>query len=391
MADPADDSVKLALLAHDLRTPLAAMRLTAELIGNGPLDVAQTEQLSTLIRSIDALTQMTTELLSAAEPGEHSEKSVSRVAEIVGECAALFKVAAEAKGLSFDISIDDQTRDYVSEQGGALRRVIVSLLDNAIKYTPGGGVKIGLSLPRADELPGPDKEVGPWINVSVTDSGPGIDREEQARLFRPFVRGQHGKNTAPGTGLGLWGTAQLVSEMGGRLLLGQPDRGGSRFDVQVPVALEGAESQPVKRDVSVSSVTDLAGRLPSHVLIVDDNDTNCRLLAALLESFGVTSEIAKSGQQAIGLVQKTGFEAVLLDLNMPGMSGLETAEELRSFRSETELPLIAVTAALESIGDKRLRQAGFQEVLTKPLSPAALYEALEHARQILDGEGSAGS
>jgi two-component system, sensor histidine kinase len=384
MADPVDDSVKLALLAHDLRTPLAAMHLTAELIGNGSLDVAQAEQLSTLIRSIDALTQMTTELLSAAEPGAGAEQAWSRVAEIVGESADLFSVAAEAKDLSFNVSIDATARGCISAQGGALRRVIASLLDNAIKYTPEGGVEVGLKLLQPGEIEGSSDDTIPWVCVSVLDSGPGIDREEQARLFRPFVRGQHGRNTVPGTGLGLWGTAQLVSEMGGRLLLGQPETGGSRFDVQIPVALEGTERQPLTKETSVSSVADLAGRLPGHVLIVDDNDTNCRLLAALLESFGVTSEIAKSGEQAIGFVQKASFEAVLLDLNMPGMSGLETAEELRNLRTESDLPLIAVTAALESIGDKRLRQAGFQDVLTKPLSPAALYEALEHARRLRD-------
>jgi two-component system, sensor histidine kinase len=382
MADPVDDSVKLALLAHDLRTPLAAMHLTAELIGNGSLDVAQAEQLSTLIRSIDALTQMTTELLSAAEPGAGAEQAWSRVAEIVGESADLFRVAAEAKDLSFDVSIEETARECICAQGGALRRVVASLLDNAIKYTPEGGVEVGLRLLQSGEIDGSSDDNVSWICVSVSDTGPGIDREEQARLFRPFVRGQHGRNTAPGTGLGLWGTAQLVSEMGGRLLLGQPESGGSRFDVQIPVEIEGAERQSSKKETSVSSVADLAGRLPGHVLIVDDNDTNCRLLAALLESFGVTSEIANSGEQAIGFVQKTSFEAVLLDLNMPGMSGLETAEELRNIQSESDLPLIAVTAALESIGDERLQEAGFEKVLTKPLSPAALYEALEHARRI---------
>jgi two-component system, sensor histidine kinase len=391
MADPVDDSVKLALLAHDLRTPLAAMHLTAELIGNGSLDVAQTEQLSILIRSIDALTQMTTELLSAAEPGAGTEPAWSRVAEIVGESADLFRVAAEAKDLSFDVSIDEIARGCVCAQGGALRRVIASLLDNAIKYTLQGGVEVGLSLLQSGDVDGSSDERTPWVCVSVSDSGPGIDREEQARLFRPFVRGQHGRNTAPGTGLGLWGTAQLISEMGGRLLLGQPESGGSRFEVQIPVELEGAEHRSSRELTPVSSVADLAGRLPAHVLIVDDNDTNCRLLAALLESFGVTSEIAKSGEQAIGLVQKAPFEAVLLDLNMPGMSGLETAEELRNLQSDTDLPLIAVTAALESISDNRLSQAGFQEVLTKPLSPATLYEALERARRIRDGKHSSDS
>lgn len=114
-----------------------------------------------------------------------------------------------------------------------------------------------------------------------------------------------------------------------------------------------------------------------HVLVVDDNETNCRLLSALLESFGITADVARSGEQAIALAEKGRYDAALLDLHMPEMSGVETAEQLRVFRSERELPLIAVTAALESAGDHRLEEAGFQHMLTKPLSPADLYAAMQ--------------
>lgn len=386
MADPVDDGVKLALLAHDLRTPLSAMRLTAELIGNGPLDVAQAEQLSTLIRSIDALTEMTTELLSAAEPGTPSGPAYSRIADIVDESADLFKVAAETKGLSLEVSIDEATRSHVTHKGGALRRVIASLLDNAVKYTATGGIEVALQLVQPEAAEAKTDQQTNWICVSVTDTGPGIEPDEQSRLFRPFVRGRHGRNTAEGAGLGLWGTAQLVNELGGRLLLAQPASGGSRFDVHIPAAPEGMETALPEKTSTDASISNLAGRLPELVLIVDDNDTNCRLLAALLESFGVESEIAKSGEQAIGLVQKSAFDAVLLDLNLPGMSGLETAAELRKLFAPDDLPLIAVTAALESVSEKQLTQAGFLETLTKPLSPAALFEALELARKAIDAK-----
>ncbi|MHA7775918.1 hybrid sensor histidine kinase/response regulator [Roseibium sp. M-1] len=369
MADQDEKSVELALLAHDLRTPLAAMRLTAELIGSGELSDSQQEQLSILIRSIDALTQMTGELVAAADPAAATDGAPGRIGDIVAEVADLFRVAARAKGLDFDVSIAGSLGEVRTFKAGTLRRVITTLIDNAVKYTSDGGISVGL----ADS--GPDR-----IRISVTDSGPGIDLEERARLFRPFVRGRRGREAGPGTGLGLWGTEQMVRDMNGRLILSSPEGGGSRFEVEIPVDADGLAGQPdTGVAVEEGRKTGLTGPLSAHVLIVDDNETNCRLLSALLESFGISSDVARSGEQAIGLVQKDSYDAVLLDLHMPGMSGLETAMELRALGSAGNVPLIAVTAALESVGDKRLREAGFQETLTKPLSPAALFQAMEQA------------
>ncbi len=384
MADHDDDSVKVALLAHDLRTPLAAMRLTAELIGNGPLNDTQAEHLSILIRSIDALTEMTGDLIGAQEAGAAGENACVRVGDIVSEVADLFHAATEAKALRFEVSADDKIRTCVTRQGSALRRVFTALLDNAVKYTSEGGISVNVREIDAEE---PEKDGTPGqrrISLTVTDSGPGIEPEERARLFRPFVRGRHGKATGPGTGLGLWGTAELVREMHGRLRLSQPEEGGSRFDVEVPVETEGAVAPQgaagTNRPQPVGTAPQAA--VAAHVLVVDDNETNCRLLAALIESFGMTCDIAHSGEQAIGLVQKDAYDAVLLDLHMPGMSGVEAAGELGKLKTDSELPLIAVTAALESIGDEKLREAGFREIVTKPLSPAALYAALESATRI---------
>ena len=378
MADHDKNSVDLAHLAHDLRTPLGVMRLTGELIGQGPLDETQREQLSVLIRSIDALEQMTTELVIAAHPNAQTDSPCAPVATIVNDCADLFRISAEAKGLSFDVSIDDNTKSVSTGNGANLRRILVCLLDNAVKYTSAGEIVIAATTTNVSVSNAAGS--GRWICISVEDTGPGIDAEERARLFQPFIRGRHGRETGPGTGLGLWGTTQLVKKLGGRLTLTQPEKCGSRFEVLIPVE-ETKDKRDGKRQSGVSTnaiyPTESAGiPLPTHVLIVDDNETNCRLLAALLESFGITSEVANSGEQAIGFMQQNTYDAVLLDLHMPGMSGVDTAETIRASNNNRSLPLIAVTAALESISDAQLKAAGFQDILTKPLSPTKLYEAL---------------
>lgn len=382
MADEDEDSVKLALLAHDLRTPLAAMRLTAELIGTGPLNATQTEQLSILIRSIDALTQMTGDLVAEAGPGRTREGQPGRVDAVVREVTDLFQVAANAKGLSLLVTVDDTARALWMNKVASLRRVVTTLLDNAVKYTSDGGIDVALTVTRApgSDTPGSDAPDQALARLTVTDSGPGIDPEEGARLFRPFVRGRHGRETGAGSGLGLWGTELMMQDMNGHLYLERPQRGGSRFVIEFPVETEGRDLPDAAPAAPVAG--EAGGLAPMHALVVDDNETNCRLLSALLESFGITSDIARSGEQAIALVQKGDYDAALLDLHMPDMGGVETAERLRALRGENELPLIAVTAALEAVEDQQLRGAGFQHMLTKPLSPAALFDAMGHARSL---------
>jgi CheY-like chemotaxis protein len=389
MAGRDEDSVKLALLAHDLRTPLAAMRLTAELIGAGPLDRTQSEQLSILIRSIDALTQMTGDLVAEAGPGSPAAGPATTMADVVTEVANLFQVAAQAKGLSLDVVIGETADGVLTKKAAPLRRVLTTLLDNAVKYTSVGGVSVELTGLAPEHSDHADESFPAWVRLSVADSGPGIDPEEGARLFRPFVRGRHGRETGPGTGLGLWGAEQLVRDMGGRVLLERAQAGGCRFNVEIPVdrvdpdgaaQLSGtglpAGGGPPDRPEPAS------GLLPFHALVVDDNETNRKLLAALLESFGITTDMARSGEQAIALVQEGAYDAALLDLHMPGMSGVETAQRLRALRPKHDLPLIAVTAALDSVGDQSLKDAGFQDTLAKPLSATALFEAMQQARRL---------
>ena len=225
MPDRDDEAVKLALLAHDLRTPLAAMRLTAELIGSRPLDDDQFEKLSILIRSIDALTAMTGDLVEAVSSDDNTVPSQLGVADIVQDCVELFEIAADEKGLIFRLRIGPSARGLVTSHAAELRRIVTTLLDNAVKYTDRGSVDVEVSQSRP---PAVDKtgETPDFARVSVTDTGPGIDPEEETKLFRPFSRGKHGLQTAEGSGLGLWGAAGQSRQLGGQLRLLRPEAGG---------------------------------------------------------------------------------------------------------------------------------------------------------------------
>lgn len=115
-------------------------------------------------------------------------------------------------------------------------------------------------------------------------------------------------------------------------------------------------------------------------MVVDDNLTNRRLLSALLESFSITCDLAASGKEALDLFGTADYDSILLDLNMPEMDGLETARRIRTLDAGKAVPIIAVTAALETVGEEQLADAGFNDVLAKPLVPVRLFQALEPAR-----------
>jgi len=359
-----DQNHEIALLAHDLRTPLSAMKLTAELIGAEKLSPIQVERLNLLIRSIDALSDMTGALLHTSETGGR----MPELSEIAADTAELFRAPAEAKGLGYKAEIEASKIRLEPVRAGALRRVMTTLLDNAVKYTDTGKVSISF-----DILLGEDEALAE-IRLAVADTGPGIDPMERRHLFKPYVRGAAGKARSPGSGLGLWGASQLVADLGGKLRLISPKAGGCRFEMNLPLAPETTESVVRADPADVSDAE-------AHVLIVDDNETNRRLLSALLESFGISCDQVPSGTDALKIILETDYDAVLLDLHMPVMDGLETASRIRELHTTEGLPLIAVTAAMESIGDKRMRQAGFVEVLAKPLSPSLLFQAMEHARR----------
>ncbi len=372
MADDRENSNKLALLAHDLRTPLGAMRTAAELIGQGKLDDRQTACLDVLIRSIEALADMTGGLVAAAMPEARAQGKMIEATGLVRDTAELFRHSATLKGLRFHVSVSGDEALIGAKMAGPVRRALSALLDNAIKYTSSGSVSV-----EADTAKSEDHE-GSNVRISIADTGPGIMPEDQPRLFKAFERGEIGQAAGDGAGLGLWGALQHIQEVGGNLRLVSPKAGGCRFEIDVPVSTGKKTSIEVK-EIGTREPT---GPLTCHVLVVDDNETNRRLMGALLDSFGATYEEADSGATAIKKIEHSEFDMVLLDLHMPHESGVDVARRLRASKAGGLLPIIAVTAALEATAEPSVREAGFLEVLTKPISPSNLYRALEHAAEV---------
>jgi len=244
-----------------------------------------------------------------------------------------------------------------------LRQVLSNYLGNAVKFTTAGGVVL-----RARRLD------GATLRFEVQDSGPGISAEVQARLFEPFTQAdQSTTRRFGGTGLGLAICRELATLMGGRAGVHSQPGAGSTFWAELPLPM--ADAAPAA-PAPAAAAPSLPG---AHVLMVEDNPVNMLIAVALLERWGVTVAQAVDGHEALAAVQNAAaaghpFDAVLMDVQMPGMSGYEATRALRA--AGQRVPVIALTAAaLVSEREEALR-AGMDDFLTKPIDAERLRATL---------------
>ena len=282
-------------------------------------------------------------------------------------------------------------------QGDALRlrQVLANLLNNALKFTAQGQVRLVASrMPTpADVAPG--SVPGPWWRLAVYDTGIGIDEPTQARLFQPFTQADDSTTRRyGGTGLGLSICRELTDLMGGRITLHSAPGQGSCFAVELPLpahhrlAGRSASTRPDQPSI-------LHG---AHVLVVEDNPVNMMVTVALLEHWGVQVSQATEGQQALQIEQQARadgqpVQVVLMDLQMPGLGGYETTRILRTRQQgQHRLPVIALTAAALDSERVQALAAGMDEFLSKPLDPDLLAIVLAQvlakpAQAVSDGDG----
>jgi CheY-like chemotaxis protein len=250
-----------------------------------------------------------------------------------------------------------------------LRQILTNYLNNALKFTRQGGIAVAASLPR----------VG-WLRVEVSDTGPGIAADVQARLFTPFTQAdQSTTRRFGGTGLGLSICRELAGLMGGSVGVDSAPGEGSRFWAELPLELAPLVDPETGFGDDGDAVT-LAG---ARVLMAEDNAVNMTIAVAMLEQWEVVVSQASDGAQALEAVAHAElagcpFDAVLMDVHMPHLSGHAAARALREQLRERTPPIIALTAsALVSERDEALR-SGMREFLTKPIQAERLRSVLAH-------------
>jgi CheY-like chemotaxis protein len=309
----------------------------------------------------------------------------------VGELLKPLAFRARQRGLELVCRILPDVPSGVVGDPGRLRQVIVNLVGNAIKFTEQGQIVVQLEVMSEDAD-------GLVLHYSVADSGIGVPKEKQQTIFQPFHQAD-GSTTRRfgGTGLGLAISSTLVQLMGGRIWVESQTNEGSVFQFTVRFGRadmayapqKNAPMEPPRHSLPAAMMpVDLPGRR-LHVLLAEDNVVNQLLAASLLKRRGHRVTIVTDGQQALAAIAATAFDIVLMDVQMPIMGGLDATRSIRLTESATSvhLPIVAMTAHAMKGDRERCLEAGMDDYMSKPLSPATLYEIVERVSEI----GRAGS
>ncbi|KRG63571.1 hypothetical protein ABB26_11690 [Stenotrophomonas humi] len=363
-------SAFLATMSHEIRTPLNTILGNLELLERTPLSDAQLQQLHTVTSSSSSLLGIINDILdfSKVESGQMSIEAISFDLGALGQqVTAFFAPIARSKGLGLELSIDDALRPAYVGDPMRIRQIIYNLVSNAIKFTTHGDVLLEIYL--QDEA-----QAGSPIIIGVSDTGIGMTPEQQAGLFQTFSQADSSiARRYGGTGLGLALCRRLAQLMGGSISVHSKVDAGSTFIVTLPLRL--STDAPADVDAPMTwAPHDAAVRTAFRVLVADDHPANRQLIHLQLQTLGYVSDEVEDGNSALALFAEKRYDMVLTDLNMPGMDGYTLARCLRE--QGIRVPIIAITAHASEQEHRRCREAGIDEVLTKPILLAALERSI---------------
>jgi two-component system, OmpR family, sensor histidine kinase TorS len=350
-------------MSHELKSPVASVLAAARLIEMGGPEPER--RAASIIASAQGLLDMLGDILDFVrfETGTGTLRKYSfPLTGFVARICDAARKAAEAKGLAFEVGpIPDET---LHSDPDRLGRAFGAILDNAVSFTESGKVRVDAAIERREGNV-------PHLTLTVSDTGPGILPEDQGRIFSPFVQLSSPYTKRGGAGIGLSLARNIVRALGGEVRL-QSDVGrGSVFTLLVPAG------DPEARPAAERSP---APRRSYRLLVVDDNEVNLEYMAAILSNAGHRSVTAASGAEAMRLLEESPPDAAILDIQMPGMSGIELGEKIRDYaggRYDPSLPLVALTAFdPEEVGRSGV---DFDGVFDKPVDVPKLLAFLDMA------------
>ena len=365
----ADPDIALAAFAHDIRTALNGILAFGELLASS--DIGQRERewaagIKTGAEHLAALTTLVVDAAKAEAGGLILQQEVFRPARLFEAMADSLAVRAQIKGLDAKVSLADDLPDFLLGDPVRLRAALENLIDNAVKFTAKGVVRLDVQAKRAAR--GRYKLV-----VTVSDSGIGLTPAEIKLLFRPFVQASVDiARRYGGAGLGLATVKYLARAMGGDLTVTSKPGRGARFcfSALLPVAAAAVEQQKVSGQISAP-----VRRL--KILCAEDNPYGRVILNTILTELGHRADFVGSGEDAVEAVARGGYDAVLMDVMLPGFDGLEAARRIRALASPaSRTPIIGISGRSEPGNDAAARAAGMDAYLRKPISPSALAEAI---------------
>ncbi len=358
----------LAAFAHDIRTSLTGILALGELLASSNLGERERRWAAGIKTSAEHLAALTTLAIDAAKADAGAltlQQQAFRPRRLIEALSDTLAARAETKGLTAEVTVAADLPEMLVGDAARLRAAIENLIDNAVKFTERGAVRLEARASRATR--GRVK-----LLFTVTDSGIGLTPAEIKRLFRPFTQANAEiARRYGGAGLGLAVVKSLAKLMGGDLTVtSTPGRGASfRLAIVLPIAAADQSGSPHAQQTKTP-----ARRLA--VLCAEDNPYGRVILNTILTELGHRADFVASGEEAVEAV-KRGYDVVLMDVTLPGIDGLEATRCIRALAdASSRTPIIGISGRTEIGDEEAARTAGMDFYLRKPVSPSALSESI---------------
>jgi PAS domain S-box-containing protein len=358
----------LANISHEIRTPMNGVLGVLQLIKRAGLDAEDAKLLDEGLASGRMLTELLDDLLdfSKIETGQFElHPELLDPAQVLVGITSLLEPAASAKGLTMR-AVAEPDLGMISADPLRLRQALYNIMGNAVKFTPSGSVEARLT--RCDT---PD---GPKLRFEVQDTGIGVSEAAQATLFERFEQADGSMSRKyGGSGLGLAITKRLAEKMGGAVGFSSHPGLGSTFWLEI-------DGEKVDAPLEIEQDADVG---EFRVLLVEDNPTNRLVISKLLQALGIVVETADDGEAGVAAAARGGFDMVLMDIQMPGMDGMEATRRIRAMDGPiSATPVVAITANVMADQKSSYAAAGMDGVVSKPVSAAALLSEITRVTEL---------
>ena len=370
----------VATMSHEFRTPLNGIIGMSDLLSDTALSDEQGECVAVIQSASQLLLSLVNDVLDLAsiEAGKlRKQREPFSLRALIASITLLLRPAAERKGLAFSVQVDASLEDEYIGDAAHIRQIVVNLLQNAIKFTESGHV--GLEIARVYT-----REDRPVVRFEVVDTGPGIPIAARERVFLAFEQADSGiARKHGGTGLGMTIVRSLTELLDGTIQVRDNQPHGTRVEVDLPLDVDSAaEGSGLRNVVELSDpyVRHRARVKALRILVADDQATNRLVVRRILEKAGHQTDEVTDGKELLERLEVQEYDVVLLDVHMPGISGIEALKEIRYRETGGKrTKFIAVSADVTAYTMQAAQRSGVVAFVTKPVLAPALLQALELA------------